>query len=71
VQVAVTLGALSVKRDPVNLDIDHCSAKRTPCDLPEGGHLWRAQVVPLLICRLRPLLSFFILIAALLVFSIH
>ena len=25
-QIAVTLGALSVKRNPVNLDVDHCSA---------------------------------------------
>jgi hypothetical protein len=24
-QIAVTLGALSVKRNPVNVDIDHCS----------------------------------------------
>jgi len=72
VQIAVTLGTLSVKRNPVNLDVDHCSAEGTPGDLPEGGHLWRANVALLLmICSLRPWLSFFVLIAALLVLSIH
>jgi hypothetical protein len=71
VQIAVTLGTLCVKRNAVNLNVDHCSAQGTPGHLPEGGHLWRANVALLLICRLRPWLSFFVLIAALLVLSIH
>jgi hypothetical protein len=73
VQIAVTLGTLSVKCNPVNLNIDHCSAQGTPGDLPEGGHLWRANVALLLMVwsSVRPLFSFFVLIAALLVLSIH
>jgi hypothetical protein len=72
VQIAVTLGALSVKRNPVNLDVDHCSAQGTPGDLPKGGHFWRTYVAFLLmVVSMRLLLSFFALIAALLVLSIH
>src|SRR6185503_62819 len=66
-------GDIRAPKMPAFREVTRCSLCGTPGDLPEGGHFCRANIAFLLmICSmLRPLFSFFVLIAALLILSFH
>jgi hypothetical protein len=71
VQIGITFGTLTCLGNPSQLNLYWSAAKRTPGYLAECGHPRRSDVTLLWTCGPRALLSILILIAALLVFSIH
>jgi hypothetical protein len=71
VKIVVTLRALCILRDASDVDVNLSSAKVASRDFAKRGHLGGTNFVFLNRSRTRSLLSFFVLVAALLVFSIH
>jgi hypothetical protein len=71
VKVAVTFGALGIHRDAPYVHINECPAQGAPGYFSESWHFGSTHVVSRL-SRARLLwLPFFVLVAALFVFSIH
>jgi hypothetical protein len=70
-KVAVALRALGIQRDASYLHVNEGPAQRASGNFAESGHLWGTYVASLLRWARLLLLFFFVLIAALFVFSIH
>jgi hypothetical protein len=71
VQIVAALRTLRIQGYPAHIYIDLRAAEMAASYFSKCGHLWRANVAPLLICDARFFLSLFILIAALFILSFH